>query len=157
MTVTAAHRGKIVSEAEFRRMWFNSALSVEEIGNILGISQAGVSTRAKTRKLPNRTENGFGHFTRSIDDAVFADMWAAGVGRDEIATHYGCSLKTVRNTRARLGLEIRGYGERPKMTMAQFLEARLSARMAETAKIERAALWDAEMIDGHRNRDRMAA
>ena len=29
--------------------------------------------------------------------------------------------------------------------------------LAETAKAERAALWDAEMIDGHRNRDRMAA
>lgn len=94
----------------------------------------------------------------SYDAELLRAAWLAGVSGYQIAALFGLDQSTISHAATnRLGLAKRKAGTKPKMTMAQFLEARLAARMTETAKIERAALWDAEMIDGHRNRDRMAA
>ncbi len=138
--------GKLVSEAGFRRMWFDSSLTLAEIGRELGIKQQAVSMRAATRGLPRRPARGA---KPACDPELLAKLWLAHVAIDEISASLGCDPKTVRNTRKRLGLPERGPGRRARMiTMADYRAGQLRTALAQSAREEQAALRNAEMVDG---------
>ena len=94
---------------------------------------------------------GGGGMNRKLDPVLFRKMWDANVGAAEIATYFGLSHANSISKRAReWGMPKRKCSRWNAITVAQFF-------LGETARIERAALWNAEMVDGHRDRDRRAA
>lgn len=94
-----------VSEAEFARLWRNKSLTLAEIGQRLGgVQYATVSARARRRGLPPRLT---GPAPAIEDDAVFCQMWRAGVSGPKIAAHFGVHINTVDRHVRRLGLEKR--------------------------------------------------
>ena len=109
-------RGKVVSEAEFMRMWLNPAMTLETIAVALEISIGAVSLRAKVRKFPKRVHRGTKPKIKDV--ARFAAMWAAGVKRVEIAAAFGVCDDAVSKMARRLGLGARGL--RRGCTVAQF-------------------------------------
>ena len=85
----------------------------------------------------------------SYDAEFVKAAWQAGVSGYQIAAFFGLDQSTISHAATnRLGMPKRRPGFQPAMTMDQFLETRLSARMAEAARIEQAALVNAEMVDG---------
>lgn len=61
-------------------------------------------------------------------------------------------LPRVAYTRARLGLDPRPVGWKPKTTIAQIIEHQIAGRMAASARETQAAMRDAEMLDGCQDR-----
>lgn len=147
-------RGKTVSEAEFRRMWRDKSMTLRQVGEALGITQAAVSARAGTRGLPPRA---MGPVPIITDSRLFKAMWAAGVHNDDIARAFGVNEKTVRNHAKRIGLQRKAGGRGQGITAAQFAEARIAAIMAAGAQEIRAQWALAEMVDGKANTGRWAA
>lgn len=136
-TSTAPHFRRI-SRAEFAAMWADRSITRREIAASVGLSEKGVSCRAKAYGLALR---GLRTKRPSIkDESLFRAMWGAGVGCDDLARYFKVDRRTIDNTRARLELPMRYKGQRPKMTAAQFF-------MRETAKAEQAQLRLAEMVD----------
>ncbi len=144
MTRGPSHRGKIVSEAEFARLWHSGARLID-MADALGISPQAVRYRAEARSLGPRVPCG----REVITCPAFATLWAAGVRGKDIAVHYGVSHLTPRNTAARLGLEPRPrWNKSCGISMAEYRQAQIVSAMMAEAKITRAAMRDAEMIDG---------
>jgi hypothetical protein len=141
----SGNRGKCISEAEFRRLWSDLTITVAEIGERLGIGQQAVTYRAQTRRLPSRPKRGS---KLACDDGMFRRLYAAGIPHNEIAQFFGCDLKTVLNTRKRLGLQQRPHGKRCTVRMDDLLRQVLQASARET----QAAMWDSEMVDGDKRR-----
>jgi hypothetical protein len=97
-------RGKTISEAAFKRLWLDNSITTEAIGDMLGITRANVSARARRRGLPTRNGPNIGARPRKIDCPEFAAMWSAPVEAAEIAKHYGVTIGTVYNTAKRHNL-----------------------------------------------------
>ena len=136
----SAKRGKQVTMAEFKRLWDDLSLSLGDIGERLGITEQAVSLRGRRRGFPPRgwpVEK----LRRSIDEALFADMWRAGVSVSDICGHFGIAESTMRHNRDRLGLETRGNcGRFRSISLAEFWDSRTAEAMkAEAATIRRAA------------------
>jgi hypothetical protein len=138
-----AYRGKPLSYAEFARLWADTSISVAQIGAMAGISQQAVQQRAKSRGLPLRGLRGVPRTIR--DDDEFTAMWEAGVGRAEMARHFGVCEALIGIQARRLGLPKRRLHWRRALTVQGFL-------MAREAAVTRAALYDAEMVDKIGNR-----
>lgn len=143
-----ANRGKRVSQAEFRRMWHDQSLTLEQIGARLWIHKATVSQRARTLGLPSRYEAITVHRPdRKIHDPdLCIAMLRFGVSIAEICAHFGISansLKSFRNRHGEPGRK-RGKCKENMRTVREFMEARaaqrLAERMAEVARAERAAV-----------------
>lgn len=147
--MTKVNRGRKVSEAEFRRLWGDLSLSEAQIGQMLGISQTAVSSRAMTRGLPRRPASGGAIVI--TDNTLFRRLLLAGLRYADIAERMGCNEKTVRNHRKRLGLPGRGEGKRATMTLADFDALQLRNALAARAREEQAALRNAEMVDGRQD------
>lgn len=131
--VGPAKRGKVISEAEFRRLWNNPWLSMCAIARILGISDKAVSSRAKTRGLPPRSYDMRAQHRLPEDE--FRKLWLAGVRTRDIVVHYGCHHLTPANTAKRLGLAARGrgfahYGISMEDYCAQILSRKMAAEAA---------------------------
>jgi hypothetical protein len=94
-------RGKIVSQAEFNRMW-ESRATLADIGAVLGITPTGVSARARKRGLPARAR---GARSTEIDHALFVQMWGCRESRRGMAGVFGVSLSTVYDIARRQGLD----------------------------------------------------
>jgi hypothetical protein len=142
MTHPNAKRGKIVSEAEFRRMWLDASLTAREIGERLGVTEQAVRCRAISRGLPPR-KGGGGKF-RKIDPERFRRMWDANVGSADIARAFRVTQPCV-NLRAReWGFPKRNCTRWNMVPLVRFL-------LAETARETEAALRLAEMVDGYRD------
>lgn len=149
-----ANRGKMVSNAEFKRLWLDRSNTVAEIGSMLGISGSAVTCRAIIRGLGPRD---CGPLPSISDDVQFRAMWIARVAMCEIARELGVHVNTVRNHAIRLGLKRRSGGRSTAISMAQFRHQQAVARLAETAQAERAQWALAEMIDGRASSGRWAA
>lgn len=147
-------RGKTVSEAEFRRMWNDLSMTLAQVGEVLGITQAAVSARAATRGMPPRP---YGPVPLIKDEARFRAMWSAGVHSRQIAITLGIHEKTVRNHAKRLCLPRRVGGKGRGITMAGYAEARMAEAMARGAREIRAQWALAEMVDGRATSGRWAA
>lgn len=144
-------RGKQVTVAEFRRMWYDPNLTVADIGRILGICDRSVWQRARHRGMPDRTTI-IKPGPKPILDAAAEAMWRACVRAEDIAEIYGTSVSTVhmhvhRNKVKRSRLVTRWN---PPISIADYRALQLREAMAATAREEEAALRLAEMVDGFR-------
>ena len=74
--------------------------------------------------------------------------WMAGVAVGEICKAAGIVPDTLYARLESLGLERRGPGTRPKMTLVDFRAEQLRQALAARAREEQSALWNAEMVDG---------
>ena len=145
MAPKRVHRGIKTSRAEFIRLWNNPALTTEEIGRYLNITQTQVCRRAQARGLPPR---GKLVFCRIRDEALFSEMWREKVLVADIARHFDVSVSAVKRTCNRLGLQARKRGKfADKITLDQFWQERLARRMAATAVHEQVLMLDVGMID----------
>ncbi len=149
----SGHRGKVISNADFRRLWLDESLTTIEIGKLLGISQEAVCERARARRFPPRR---MGPPSLIRDKDIFRAMWDAGVSVADISAHFGVAERTARDMRRSLGIPRRAGGKHTTITLRDFLQARLAERMAEAARIEQAALRNAEMWDDMRTKKRAA-
>jgi hypothetical protein len=141
-----AYRGKPLSYAEFARLWADTSISIAQIGASLGVSEQAVVQRAKSRGLPLRGLRGLRGVPRVIqNDDEFTAMWEAGVGRAEMARHFGVCEPLIGIQARRLGLPKRRLHWRRALTVQGFL-------MAREAAVTRAAMRDSEMVDRIRNR-----
>lgn len=136
--------GRIVSEAEFRRMWGDLTITVAQIGERLGISQQAVTARAIGRGLPQRPKRGG---EPACDPVALTRLYVAGVRKVEIARVFGCSRRTIHNYLVRLSLPRRCDKSSPTISLADYAADRLRDRLAISAKAEMAALRNAEMVD----------
>lgn len=144
-------RGKQVTVAEFRRMWYDPSLTVADIGRILGICDRSVWQRAKHRGMPDRTTI-IKPGPRPTLDAAAEAMWRACVRAEDIADLYGVKVSTVhmhvhRNKVQRSRKVNRWH---PAISLADYRALQLREAMAASAREEQAALRLAEMVDGLR-------
>lgn len=139
------NRGKIVSEAAFRRMWMDLTMSREEIGALIGITPQCVMKRAQRRGLPSRKV--LAHDTcRVFDVDEFRDMWVTGVRTKDILAHFGCSNPTTTAAAKRFGLPPRGRRWHHRgISIEEYREIQLGRAMAAEAKRREDRLRRAEM------------
>lgn len=145
-TASTSSRLSRIAPARFREAWLSGERRAD-MSKRFGLSDHAITKRAKAMGLPLR---GFKTKKPSIGAAsepLFRAMWVAGVGMPEMAAHFAVDRRTISNTRERLGLLPRQPGARPRMTLTQFFEVRLSEQMAMSARLEAAALINAEMVD----------
>ena len=129
--------GKRIAPAEFRRLWLDPSVRVDDLATMLGVTRQAVQQRARARGLSPRP---MGRLKQTaINDPEFPAMWTAGIRAREIAAHYGCHRLTVCKTARRLGLPPRGKQWGPRMNMATYRQLQLAQRMAVVAKVESAA------------------
>lgn len=136
-----AHRGKTLSHAEFARMWSDHGMTLAEIGSRLDISVQAVRCRAAARGLPARPRHPRErfHLIGPGQEADFTSMWQAGVGRLEMARHFGTNEQRIGTTAARLGLQKRQLTRWNKITIQEWKERELSRQMAAAAAEEQRA------------------
>lgn len=143
----APHRGKTVTNAELAQMWDDRALTYQDIADMLNITKRSLYQRAKTRGLPDRRPilwaqmDGF--------DEQFPMMWRGCVRSDDIARHYGRSIAAVEKKARQLGVR-RGRKvnrHHPGITMELYQAVRLRLAMTCAARIEQAAMINAELVD----------
>lgn len=140
------HRGKRVSDGEFRRLWEDMSLSKQGIGRILGISGNCVQKRASARNLPARP--GGQPFARIHDHKRILRLYGTGLSREVVARMMGCTASTVIHALRVAGVTLRGRHHPAAMTEAQALAIMLAASARET----RAQMVMAEMVDGRQDR-----
>lgn len=141
----ARSTGKTISEAEFRRLWSDLSITVDDIGKRLGISQQAVTHRARTRGLPKRPKRGA---KPACDPDHLRRLYDAGVTMDDIAVALGCDRKTVHNYVVRLGLQRRGSGSRRNaVSPVDFRAEQLRQAMAADAAKCLVQFEAAEMVD----------
>jgi hypothetical protein len=120
-----------IAPAELERLWADRSLTRAEIAARVGLSERALTVRVRRQGLALR---GFATKKPCISDTgLFAEMWRAGVSVGEMAVCFDVDRRTIGNTRARLGLAPRAFGERAKVTAAAFL-------MERAAGLERARL-----------------
>jgi hypothetical protein len=103
-----------------------------------------LSDRAHRAGLPHRK---FGPKKVGIGGPEFPRLWLDGVKTRDLIALYRCDhLAPARHAR-RLGLPPRGKAWIPKMTLQEWKERQLAARLAASAAETRAALINAEMAD----------
>lgn len=126
-----------VRTADVRRVWGDTTIRLPEAAFSLGMSVDCLQDRAKALGLPQRS-TGRREAIRPHMEKEFRVMWRAGVSARLIGAHFGCSYIAVRNAALRLGLAMRGYGYRPRMTLDGYVQARLGVAMKVQATSEAA-------------------
>lgn len=126
-----------VSATDIRKVWADKELTLKEAATMLGLSVDTLQARAAMMRLPARKE-GRREVIRPRQEALFCEMWKAGISARQIGQAFGCSYFAVVNTAARLKLDPRGAGYRPATTVTGFCQAKLGAAMMEKAKAENA-------------------
>lgn len=145
--MTSRRRGKTVSEAEFRRLWLDRSLTIKSIAIDLDITAQAVRFRAKSRGLDPR--RGYPReMVQAIRDPEFARMWNAGVRTCDLVALYQVSHMTVPKTARRLGLPPRGKSFAHRgITLDEYRQSQIAARMSVVAANERSAFRVANMVD----------
>lgn len=151
------HRGVKTTIKEFRRLWLDPSLTVDQIGEILGITETAVRQRAKHRNMPDRRPIRWA--AMSGFDEHFAAMFEARVSSAELARHYGLTISAVEKHARKIGVKRSRRVSRwdRGITVADYQMIRLRERMAASAREEEAALHLAEMVDGRPNNERRRA
>lgn len=135
-----AHRGKCLSEAEFRKLWLDRTITVAEIARRLDVTDSAVTARARARGLPTRRTVRYTAHKRKITDPQFPELWSAGITLAELARLYHCTTGTVYETAKRLGLPRRNNTRWNAKTLVQWLLA--ADAQATEAALQRAAMKD---------------
>lgn len=143
-----------IPPATVRRLWLDTSIRTEDAAAELGITRQGLSDMARRLGLPSRAKN-YGLQKRG-SDADFRHMWLAGVSVEDLARHFGyVDHRGVCQRRRMMGLPARtrggkGRGRRWKETisLSEYRERQIAARMDAVAAAERAQMRLAEMVDG---------
>lgn len=149
-------RGKVVSVAEFRALWFDLSLSMDQIAERLGVTRTAVVRRAAHRGLPNRSaiwraKSRTGHWGAkpTVDAALFRELWLGGAPSAEIVRRCGIYKTSSARIALRLGLPARPLGPFTRAVAARWREQivaeRLASGMAEVAAVETRLERDARM------------
>lgn len=120
---------------DVRRVWLDAELTVPEAAAQVGMSADALRARADALGLPAR-KGGRREVIRPHQEAMFREMWAAGISARAIGAAFACSYFAVINTASRLGLPARRAGFRPKLKIAEFAADLLRAEMAAVAAQE---------------------
>jgi hypothetical protein len=144
-------RGRQVTVAEFRRMWFDAELTLDDIGRELGICSRSVWQRAKHRGMPPRPSIIKPGPAPTLDAEAEA-MWRACVRVEDIAAAYGTSVSTVHMHVHRRGVKRDRTVSRwhPGISIDDYRQIKLGEAMAASARETEAAIDLAEMRDGFR-------
>jgi hypothetical protein len=140
------HRGKTVTTAEFRRLWFDASLTQTDIAAALGIGVRALWQRARHRGMPPRT--GITNAVCTLDAEAEA-MWRACVRGEDIAAAYGVSVAAVHKHAHRKGIQRSRPVTRwlPAISIADYRAVQFAEAMAREAAVTRAAMRDSEMVD----------
>lgn len=140
------HRGRTVTAAEFRRMWFDVTMTQEDIAAALDIGLRSVWQRARHRGMPPRT--GITNAVCTLDAAAEA-MWRARVSVEDIAAAYGLTVSAVHKHMRAGGIQRSRPVTRwrPAISIDDYRAAQLAEAMARDAAVTRQALFDSEMVD----------
>lgn len=122
--------GKCIPAAEIRRVWLDERLTTAQAAEAVGLARSSLWRRARALGLPPRKR---GRRFGIVDVALFTRMWAAGVHGPAMAGYFGVTYWAVYATARRLGLPPRPLGSRPKVTIYDFLQMELGARMGAAA------------------------
>lgn len=151
--MTTANPNIRVSRAAFERMWLDPTVTTDQIAARFGIHRSTVTPVGKRFGLPPRKQGS----KRHAIPAGFADMWAAGVRGADIAAHYGYSRNYLARVASNAGLPPRKQGGHYLMRLDDYLQVKMALSMARSARIEQAALINAEMVDDKRRIKRALA
>ena len=133
--------GRAVSEAEFRRLWADTSISVEGIGRQLGISGNAVKQRAKVRGLPDRPRGR--KFARVYCHDRMVKMYRAGLSMGAVAAFVGCKENTVFRALRRAVVTLRDRKDPTSISARAAAQRLMAASARETAD----ALRRAKMVD----------
>jgi len=135
---------KALDAEQVRQVWADVRLvTMADKAAVLGCGEKALNERRRALGLPDLP---CGPKPR-LDRALLRRLWDAGVSSSEIAPALGVSRDVVVYTAKRMGLARRGVAYRPLKTMAEVMQAALQAKLREAARIESAALLNAEMVD----------
>ena len=135
MTAAPSHETRI-SRAALERLWADESLSQLQLARRLGVSVHAVRRRARAFGLPSRRFRPVLPHEGNKD--LFVRMWQANVRLEQMSRCFRCSPEAVSAMARRLGLT-RHCHRYNSIGLAEFLEIELAARMALTAKKDRAA------------------
>ena len=143
--------GRIVSDAEFRRMWEDMSISQNEIGRRLGISSEAVRFRAASRKLPPRPRAR--PFARTVDYQRVVRLYKAGLSQSAVAAVVGVPITSIKAALVEAGVEIRGRHPGASLSVKDAMARVMAMEARETAE----ALRLSDMVDYHMGNKRRAA
>lgn len=121
-----ANRGKVLSEAEFRRMWLDPAVTLAQMAEALGITPSAVSSRGRTRGLPRRRQGP----PSPITDPNLNAMWRDGVSRQSLADHYGVWPQSVGGVALTRGLKRQYVSQKQSLTVQEWQARTIMAAAA---------------------------
>jgi len=103
---TPAHRGKQMSEAEFKKLYYDKSIPCKQIGHMLGISEQAVRFRALKRGLVMRGDDGRDSpYHRMLAKAdLFKELWLRGASRNSMIDYFGVNDWSITKAQRRLKL-----------------------------------------------------
>lgn len=125
---------------------YASGATLADMASEFGLCPRSLSIRARNLGLVFKIKTKR-PLIKPTDEGLFTSMWLAGVASCEIADYFKVTTRTVINTNHRIGLPPRIQGSRPRMTLAQFFEARLGEKLLMQARLEQQQMINAEMVD----------
>lgn len=135
-----------MTTAEFRKLWLDRSLTLQQIAERMGLSYQCVQQRAMARGFGPRPRRHNEHLTwQPCED--FEAMWRAGVGLAVLAEFNGVRHGTILAAVARLGLSKRSINRHTSIGLAEFRELQIGARLAAAAAETRKVMWACEMTD----------
>ena len=123
------------SASEIRAAWLDPELTLCQAAARVDMSKDALQARAALQDLPAR-RTGRREVIRPHHEAEFRLMWKAGVAAREIGDAFNCSYFAVINTAARLHLDRRGAGFRPRLKLSEFREIQLRVSMQTRIRSE---------------------
>lgn len=138
-------RTRKLSSAAIRAAWQDLSVTKEEAAARLGISGRYLQQLASAMGLPHRP--GYVAPRSDIDPVELARMWRAGLATKDIAEAFGVFRNTVRRHAEMAGLQPRHRGFTGKISLTEYRQRQMAARLSDSAAETRAALRMAEMTD----------
>lgn len=141
---TMKQKRKALDADHVRQVWADTQLvTMADKAAALGCGEKALNDRRRALGLPDLAR---GPKPR-LDKALLRRLWDAGVSSSEIAPALGVSRDVVIYTAKRMGLARRCVAYRPLKTLSEVMQGALQAKLREAARIEAAALLNAEMVD----------
>lgn len=134
------------SKTEFRRLWADSSITLEDIGNRIGMLPRVVTIHARKLGLPPRK---CGQKPTYTFDEDFDALWRAKVSCEDMARHYGGCSKSLIGVEAKR----RKLPPRPRsgklVPIGRVLEALAAKKLAEAMRREAEIAALTRKIRGH--------
>jgi hypothetical protein len=141
-------RTKRISPARFREIWMDHSISRDEAAARVGMSARYMQDIASRMGLPRRP-----NYSRPkviTNTALLRDMWAAGLSTRDIARAFNCGPQTVNRKARAIGLPSRHRGFTGRISLAEYMADTAILAMQKAARVEQAAIINAEMADFQR-------